>query len=164
MYQDSLTGGTTSSNFTQIPNQLIDQLSKAGLSGQQSQIILAIIRKTFGFHKDSDWISFTQLAKMTGIKHVRAVRRTVKSLENIGILEVDRANKQAPKYKVSDKFYGGDSGVPMRGDNGVPQGGTVMSPTKEIVQKKENTTGSSCCSHSENLKKKEITADELEFI
>ncbi|MCA1794606.1 MAG: replication protein [Desulfobacteraceae bacterium] len=173
MYQDNLTGGISNSNFTQIPNALIDRLTQVNLSGQQSQIILAIIRKTFGFQKKQDWISSRLMSRLTGISHERAIKRSLRALEKNGIIEVDRTIPQKPAYKIKESFFisGGDNFVTGGGDKTVPEGVTISSPTKETKTKEKETTTeknhqekSSCCSLPENSKKKELSAEELEFI
>jgi DNA-binding MarR family transcriptional regulator len=51
-------------NYTQIPDQLFDELLPL-LSGAELKVLLYICRRTFGFKKPSDDISFNQL--ITGI-------------------------------------------------------------------------------------------------
>ncbi|MCK9577785.1 MAG: replication protein [Clostridia bacterium] len=53
-------------NFTQTPNILFDEYMK-DLSDSELRVFLAIIRKTFGWNKDRDRISLTQIQKMTGL-------------------------------------------------------------------------------------------------
>ena len=50
-------------NYTQISNEFIDMLSN--FSGASVKIFLAISRKTIGWHKISDRISYSQLEKMS---------------------------------------------------------------------------------------------------
>jgi len=51
-------------NYTQVPDALFDELL-AYLSGAEVKVLLYIIRRTFGFKKDSDTISLSQM--LTGI-------------------------------------------------------------------------------------------------
>jgi hypothetical protein len=48
-------------NTTQIPNEVFDTLM-SHLSGGELKVLLYICRRTFGFRKDSDSISLTQIA------------------------------------------------------------------------------------------------------
>ena len=48
---------------TQIANEILDALTQAGLNGTELAIVLHVIRKTYGWHKKCDRISFTQFEK-----------------------------------------------------------------------------------------------------
>lgn len=52
--------GFDSPNYTQVPDQLFDVLMPL-LSGAELKVLLYIMRRTFGFKKDSDSISFSQI-------------------------------------------------------------------------------------------------------
>jgi len=49
------------------------------LSSYESQVLWAIFRKTYGWQKKEDWITNTQLSKMTNIKECH-ISRTMKKL------------------------------------------------------------------------------------
>src|ERR671916_718566 len=49
-------------NTTQIPNDVFDSLMSS-LSGGELKVLLYICRRTFGFQKDSDRISLSQISK-----------------------------------------------------------------------------------------------------
>ena len=54
--------GYTSPNYTQVPDELFDrQLPE--LSGAELKVLLYIMRRTFGFKKDSDNISLNQICR-----------------------------------------------------------------------------------------------------
>jgi hypothetical protein len=57
--------GFISPRYTQVPDELFDELM-AYLSGAELKVLLYIIRRTFGFKKDSDNISLRQICH--GIK------------------------------------------------------------------------------------------------
>ena len=57
--------GFISPRYTQVPDELFDELM-AYLSGAELKVLLYIIRRTFGFKKDSDNISLSQICH--GIK------------------------------------------------------------------------------------------------
>jgi phage replication O-like protein O len=50
---------------TQIANELLEALLRARLNGTQWDIIMCVIRKTYGFNKKEDWISLTQFQTAT---------------------------------------------------------------------------------------------------
>ena len=54
------------SNYTQVPNVFFDEILE-GLNLAETKVLLAIMRKTFGWQKQIDRISYSQIVKMTGI-------------------------------------------------------------------------------------------------
>lgn len=68
--------------YTGLANELYDEILKAPLSARQMRVFLAIIRKTYGYHKTADRISISQIAKATGIKpaHVSEARQQLLSM------------------------------------------------------------------------------------
>lgn len=56
-----------SDNYTKIQNSILDALIANRISGRECQIVLFIIRKTNGYHKECDDISMGQISKATGI-------------------------------------------------------------------------------------------------
>jgi len=53
-------------NHTQIPNELLDEYMQE-MTGAELKVVLVICRKTFGWHKEIDRISFSQLVELTGM-------------------------------------------------------------------------------------------------
>lgn len=53
-------------NHTQTPNALFDELMR-DMSEAELKVTLAVIRKTLGYHKQQDPISWSQIMKMTGL-------------------------------------------------------------------------------------------------
>ncbi|WP_084288457.1 replication protein [Desulfovermiculus halophilus] len=49
--------------YTRLANELLEALARTRLAGQEYQAVLAIVRKTYGFGKKSDKISYGQLSK-----------------------------------------------------------------------------------------------------
>jgi len=71
-------------NFTQTPNYFYDVLLKE-LSSTEVHVLCAIIRKTYGWHKAEDRISFSQLKKETGLA-LSTVQSAIKKLVDKGIV------------------------------------------------------------------------------
>ena len=71
-------------NFTMVPNEIIDEHLK-DLTGAELKILLAITRKTIGWHKDTDWISNQQMMEITGLSRP-TVTETVNKLINKGLV------------------------------------------------------------------------------
>jgi len=63
---------------TRIANELMEQLMKLYLAPNQWQVLVCIIRKTYGFHKKIDYITNTQICEGTGL-----VKSTVSRAVNI---------------------------------------------------------------------------------
>jgi len=59
----------TEDGFMRVANELTDNLLMADLTARQLKVMLAIMRKTYGFNKPMDRLTNTQIAAMTGIHH-----------------------------------------------------------------------------------------------
>ena len=59
---------------TEIANELVDTLAKTYFSPAESKIVWSVFRKTYGWHKKSDHISYSQFEEMTGLdkRHIGA--------------------------------------------------------------------------------------------
>ena len=66
--------------FTQIPNLLLDE-QMAVMGDAELRVTLAIARQTFGWHKESDLISLSQLIKMTGLSRQGVINGVSEGLE-----------------------------------------------------------------------------------
>ena len=56
--------GLAAPNYTQLPNAILDALPT--LTDAELRVALAICRQTFGWHKDRDRLSLSQLERLTG--------------------------------------------------------------------------------------------------
>src|SRR5262249_50160755 len=101
-------------NSTQIPDVILDHWM-AGLSGAQFKVLLYIARRTYGFGKDSDAISLSQIAqgitkadgtvldRGTGASR-SSVARSLKALEEFGVV-VRKTNLNAAKQEYEENTY-----------------------------------------------------------
>lgn len=64
--------------YTGIANELVEQFAKFHLSGNEWQIIWAIWRRTWSWHKKSDSISLTQLQNATNLSRPSVSEAIVK--------------------------------------------------------------------------------------
>lgn len=71
--------------FTPIANEILEKLVNISLLGSEFQILLFIIRKTYGYQKKVDRISLTQFEKGTGISRPTVVK-TLKNLMAKGLI------------------------------------------------------------------------------
>lgn len=65
-------GGVAEPNYTQIPNIILDNMHH--MSDAELRVVLAIARKTKGWHKETDELSISQLMKATGLSNTAAIR------------------------------------------------------------------------------------------
>ena len=56
--------------YTAIANEVLEQLVKAGLLGSELSMAIFVIRKTWGFQKKEDIISFSQFEKGLNISRM----------------------------------------------------------------------------------------------
>lgn len=84
--------------FTQFENTLLEKLTLAELSGSDFRVVLVILRKTSGFNKNADWISYTQFEKFTGLTR-KSVSKSLARLINAKILLV--TNREPLHYKIN---------------------------------------------------------------
>jgi replication protein O len=145
-------------NTTQIPNELFDTLMPY-LSGGELKVLLYICRRTFGFRKDRDSISLTQIAhgittkagrvldQGTGLSK-RQVQRALRVLENRKVIEVTRKVDETGLHEINTyrlNVRGGDKmspsvETPESGGVGTqvsPEVETPASITKQREQNKE---------------------------
>jgi phage replication O-like protein O len=71
--------------YTQIANEILENLMRICLPANQSQVLLCIIRKTYGFKKKVDWIANCQIVEATGL-HKSTVSRALRRLEQQGLI------------------------------------------------------------------------------
>lgn len=60
--------------YTRIANELLEAFMAADLTARQLKVVLAVIRKTYGFGKKVDRITNTQISAMTGIHHTHVCK------------------------------------------------------------------------------------------
>lgn len=69
-------------NTTQVPNFIFDLIPR--LSEAELKVLMVIIRKTYGWHKDTDKIAASQLEKLTGLSY-SAIKKARASLRTKGL-------------------------------------------------------------------------------
>lgn len=92
----------SSENFTKIPNEILEALAKIRLGSYETRLLLFIIRKTYGWHKKTDWIALSQLSEGTGISKPN-VCRTIRSLVARNIIVRGR-NKHVGLQTIYEKW------------------------------------------------------------
>ncbi|MEO5343563.1 MAG: replication protein [Gammaproteobacteria bacterium SHHR-1] len=134
--------------YTRIANELLEALLLADLSKRELLVLLAVIRKTYGFNRSMDRISSAQLAAATGLTATHC-RATVRDLKARGLLasegdmlglqkDHDRwqgGPKQAGPFQAGPK-QAGPKQAEKEAQNG-PLGRPKMGLTKESIKNKK---------------------------
>ena len=106
--------------YTPIANEIMEALAKIRISGKAMQILWFILRKTYGWHKKSDYIALSQFVSGTGLTK-SSVCKSVKKLINMNIIIVKKGNYGINNYMLNKNY---DKWKPL--------------PKKEIIVKKGN--------------------------
>ncbi|HHG0804894.1 TPA: replication protein [Klebsiella pneumoniae] len=125
--------------FTRIANELLEAVMRAGLSQHQLLVFMAVMRKTYGFNKKSDWVSNEQLSELTGIlPHKCSAAKSV--LVKRGILtqtgRVIGINKTVSEWSslpvkgTEKKPYLKKVTLPESGKKSLPESGNAYYPNK----------------------------------
>ncbi|NGP89694.1 replication protein [Fodinibius halophilus] len=131
-------------SFTMIPNFIFDEQLES-LSGGELKILLMIYRKTVGFDKKSDKISYSQLVEFTGLSK-STISQGIKGLVHKKLVKIDRTeNTNRYTYCLPDINISGSSKIEPE----VVQKSNTQPVRKSNTQKKvpketeKNTTSSS---------------------
>ena len=89
--------------YTRIANEILETLGSARLTTYQWNVLMVVIRKTYGFGKKMDQISLRQLSRATGMLP-QHVARTLKSLVARNILKRDKLSPQVVLYGVQKDY------------------------------------------------------------
>ena len=125
--------------FTRIANELLEAVMRAGLSQHQLLVFMAVMRKTYGFNKKSDWVSNEQLSELTGIlPHKCSAAKSV--LVKRGILtqtgRVIGINKTVSEWSslpvkgTEKKPYLKKVTLPESGKKSLPESGNTYYPNQ----------------------------------
>lgn len=71
--------------FTKVSNEILEKLVNFGFTRRELLIVLVVIRKTCGWHKDLDRLSYSQVSEATVIDR-RNVRRMMLRLRDANVL------------------------------------------------------------------------------
>lgn len=92
---------------TKIANEILERLMKLHISPNQWQVLLCVIRKTYGFRKKVDYIANSQIQTSTGLGK-SVVSRALAELKARDIItrsgKVTGIQKDWEKWKVSSSI------------------------------------------------------------
>ncbi|HCP5445480.1 TPA: replication protein [Escherichia coli] len=74
--------------YTRFANELLEAIASADLTARQLKIMLAYVRKTYGFNKKTDRIADEQIAQLTGLSR-QNVNKAKKELISMNCLFMD---------------------------------------------------------------------------
>ena len=88
--------------YIRIANELFDAVLKKLTSYRHIKVVLAILRKTYGYQKKEDDITISQLAELTGI-HRNNVGAAIKELEQMRVINPVRAGSHGLMIGVNKR-------------------------------------------------------------
>ncbi|EDO2142014.1 replication protein [Salmonella enterica] len=134
--------------FTRIANEILEAVMHAGLSQHQLLVFMAVMRKTYGFNKKSDWVSNEQLSELTGILPHKCssaksalVKRGILTQTGrvIGINKTVSEWSSLPVKGTEKKPYLKKVNLPFSGKKSLPKSGNGYYPnqvnTKDTITK-----------------------------
>ena len=141
---------------TQFSNDAIDQIMRE-VSPNAWKIITVAIRKTYGWHKQSDVISLSQFQELTGIGSRSTVVKAIREVVENGIL-LKREKGDSFEYELNRDYVVQKSNQSNNCTNTSPENGLAGSPenghTKEIhLNKKETITPNGVSAPEKTYKK-----------
>lgn len=89
----------TDDGYTRIANELLEAIAGADLTARQLKVMIAVIRKTYGFQKKLDRIADIQIAELTGLSR-QNVNKAKKDLLSMHCLLMD-GNRIGPNKELS---------------------------------------------------------------
>ena len=90
--RDVLASPQTEHGFTRLADELLEALIRHPFTKRQYKVLLAVIRKTYGFQKREDDLTAPQLAAMTGLDRANVIRAINE------LVEIKALNKRAGRY------------------------------------------------------------------
>lgn len=119
--------------FTRLANELLEEFCRLEVSGACHRILRFIERKTYGFQKKEDAISFTQFEEGTGL-YRNTVNESLETLISMGVIIKDKSG-YINKYTIN-KDYEKWTSNQKRTSNQNQNGSSNQKRTKTSNQKR----------------------------
>ena len=139
--------------YLKIANELWDALIQFPLSDYERRVLMAIMRKTYGFNKKQDAISLTQICKMTKILRQNVCKAIKRLVSKQIILRTETTyttnyliNKYYLTWQSPYRDYSLEIPPSLHRDNGVV---SVEIHTKDILTKDIKDNINTCSSDDE---------------
>lgn len=134
-------------NSTQIPNYILDEMMPL-LTDTEFKVLMIVCRQTYGWHKEADRISYSQLKEKTGASN-GSIANALRSLREQGLIIVldEKGHQLFTKEECRGKelFYKIGVTSPKIGDHLSKNRTSKIGDTKETYTKdvfnKLNTSG-----------------------
>ena len=145
--------------YFKVANELAEAFARSPFNGREFRILLAILRRTYGFNKKADMISFSQLAQDTGLDR-RNVIIVINGLVSKMTLVTSENGKNKPLTYQINKNYDDWSFQPsVKNDT---SSSSVENDTKSSVES-ETTSSVESDTHKRHKDKKDIPTHFFEF-
>lgn len=96
--------------YVRIATELVEVVARVPLAGREINVLVFVVRKTYGYNKKTDYISLTQFEYGTGLDR-RSVCRIIKRLVALKILTKNNSvyglNKDYSSWLVAPRPLGG---------------------------------------------------------
>ena len=129
-------------NHTQTPNAFFDEMLAEIDTMSELKVTLVIIRQTFGWHKDADFVSLTQLEEMTGMERQQvvagckaAIARGYVWREKVGGRNQFGLNVEGDGGEYDDNTPGSMMSIPQASMKNIPTKERVKETPKESTSK-----------------------------
>ena len=116
-------------NYTKVPNTIIDDSIMAGVSDKAFKCLMFIVRQTVGFNRTSHTIATTQFQKYCGIKKDETVAKVIRELEQCKLITVERKTGCLNSYTLTLNQYHETVLPPSKGTTTMKGGYTT--PTEQ---------------------------------
>lgn len=140
--------------YTSIANEIMDALCKIRIPGEAMQVLLFILRKTYGWNKKEDRISLSQFAVGTGLKKT-TICKSLRKLEDMRLIITKKGkgitqfgNEYSTSYCFNKIYLNWVplpkkvKGITQFGKNHYPIGDIQKQVTKDTKQKQKKTSSS----------------------
>jgi len=94
----------TDNGYLMLANEIVEHLCHYRISGEEYQVIWAIWRKTWAWHKLDERISLKEFAKLTEMKKPSIIRAIKKLIDKRIISVSKKANVIAPTYRFNKNY------------------------------------------------------------
>ena len=118
-------------DFTMLHNSVFDLVMRQ-CTPSEWKVLCAILRKTRGWQKESDYVSYSQLSEITGISSYSTIKKAINGLERNKMIEVLVGNNETSNLYKLNKNY-----EPIT-ENVVPYYRNCNTPITETVDTKES--------------------------
>ena len=81
--------------YTKVANELLGAFMMCPFNGSEFRVLLTVLRKTYGWNKTMDFISFSQISRASNLD-LRYVKRIIKRLVKDNVL----IKKQTPRGNI----------------------------------------------------------------